>query len=528
MAGGTNSKISKQNKQVKSQFKYDRQFRDYQIKENQARFDKAVLDRELQQASYDQQAKYKDKIKVQDYNYQKRLQEKQFNLDKKVYKQGLKDYRTQTELNSMSGALARESAKRAKEEALISKNFDLQDQRFDYKEDKRNLKFDRKDQQLNFRESKANIVQDKKLLANKDAFANETDRINQAEIVSKQKFATDDDVLNQEEITNEEFFVDDAYLEEDKKLDYTKDKLDKDITFLKNKAGWDVEAAQRTYEKAQVPNFNQRIDALIAREKAEGSARSAGREGRSAEREITSAIAEYGRTQAKLVDDLVFAKEDKDLTDTTISGTKTYQTELKGKDKDIVDADKEIALLTKDRKLDKLDINSRKLSLALTQNLAELGYSSERSTAQKTKTNADVLAETNKLNTKQKYLKKRNNLAGRRFDTKEKFLDKRNELNKSKIKTTFDSAKAQFKADKNKIKLDEYSANLAAQGQIPQRPKKPIPLPKPLATPRTQLAMPFAPSKTPRPVKGALGKTSVWNDVGDVANVGLQVAGLFL
>ena len=492
MAGGTNSKTKLANKQVKKQFKYDRQFRDYQIKENQEKFKKAKLDTKLSQANYNQQAKYKDNIKKQDYKYQSKLQKRQYDLDNQVYEQGLEDYDAQTELNSLSGALALESSQRAETEALISRNFNLKDQEYD------------------FNEKTANIGYDRELVGNSDAFADETDRINQAEIESKKTFATETEKLDQQEITEEKTFTTDAYKQEDRKLDYTNDKLDKDITFLEDKSGWDVEAAKRTYEKAQVPNFNQRIESLIKREKAEGAARSAGREGLSAEREITSAIAEYGRTQAKLVDSLVFAKEDKDLAEKSITGTKTYQTELKGKDKDINTADKALAWLTKNRKLSKLNINSSKLTKALAQNLKELGYDSERSTAQKTKTKADNLVQTNRLNTQEKY------------------LINRNELNKSKINTTYDSAKAQFEADKNKIALDEYSANLAAQGRIPAKPKTPIPLPEPIKTPRTTLAMPFAPSKPPKPVKGALGKTSVWNDVGDVANVGLQVAGLFL
>ena len=492
MAGGTNSKIKASNKQVKKQYQYDKEFRDYQTKENEARFEKAVLDRELQQASYDQQADYKDSIRLQEFDYNKDLQKRQFKLDKDVYKQSLVDYDNQTELNSMSGALALESSQRAKQEALISKTFDLKDQSYD------------------FQEAKKNIGYEKELLGNTKAFAKRTDQINQNQIVDKKAFARTDNRLDQKEIRKETTFTKDSYKQEKKKLNIANKKLNKAITFLGDKSGWDVEAAERTYDKAQVPNFNQRIDALITREKAEGTARSAGREGLSAEREATSAIAEYGRTQAKLVDELVFAKEDKDLAKTSIKGTKNYQTSLKRQDKKIVKADKKIALLTKDRKISKLNINSSKLTNALKQTISELNYSSKRSTAQKKKTLSDVSVQNKMLNTKMN------------------FLDKRNELNKSKIKTTYDSAKAQFKADKNKIKLDEYAANLAAQGQIPQRPKRPIPLPKPLATPRTQLAMPFAPSKAPKPVKGALGKTSVWNDVGDIANVGLQVAGLFL
>ena len=528
MSGGTNSKVKQNNKQVKKQYQYDKEFRNYQTKENEARFDKAVLDRDLQQASYDQQADYKDAIRLQEFDYNKDLQKRQFKLDKQVYKQSLEDYDAQTELNSMSGAVALESAQRAKQEALISKTFDLKDQSYDYKEASKNIGFDRRAQKLDFKEATANIGFDKDLQKSTRAFAKRTDQINQNQITDKKGFARKDNRLDQKEIRKEKTFTRKSYKQEDKKLDYTNDKLDKDITFLKDKSGWDLEAAKRTYEKAQVPNFNQRIDALIAREKAEGTARSAGREGLSAEREATSAIAEYGRTQAKLVDDLVFAKEDKELTDTTIAGTKTYQTGLKKKDKKILTADKEIAKLTKGRKLSKLNINSSKLTNALKSTLSELNYSSKRSTAQKKKTLEDVKININKLDSKEKFLGKRNKLAIDRLDTKEAFLDKRNELNRSKIKTTFDSAKAQFKADKDKIKLDQYSANLAAQGQIPARPRRPIPLPTPLATPRTQLAMPFAPSKAPKPVKGALGKTSVWNDVGDIANVGLQVAGLFL
>jgi hypothetical protein len=488
----TNNKTKAANKQVKAQFRYDRQFRDYQIKENDARFEKAELDTELQQANYDKQATYKDDIKKQEYKYDKKIQNRQYRLDKKSYKQSLEDYDKQTELNSLSGAIALEAAQRAEQEALISKNFGIQDIKNDQKRNTKNIKFD------------------KELVGNTKTYAKETDRINQAEIESKKTFANADDVFNQQEITEEKSFTKESFIEELDKLNFTNDKLNDDIDFLEDKSGWDVEAAQRTYDKAQVPNFNQRIDALIAREKAEGTARSAGREGLSAEREAMSAIAEYGRTQAKLVDDLVFAKEDKDLSKTSIKRTQTYQSRLKQIDKRIVQADKKITTLTKDRKLEKLDINSSKLTLALNQNLKELGFSSERSTAQKTKTLDDAKIQIKKLR------------------TKEKFDNLRFEDDKSKIKTTYDSAEAQLVADKDKIKLDEYAANMAAQGKIPAKPKKPIALPKPLKTPRTQLAMPFSPSSPPKPVKGAMGKTSVWNDIGDVANMGLQVASLFL
>ena len=72
------------------------------------------------------------------------------------------------------------------------------------------------------------------------------------------------------------------------------------------------------------------------------------------------------------------------------------------------------------------------------------------------------------------------------------------------------------------------AANIRAQGQIPARPKKPIPLPKPIATVRTKLPLPTAPVTAPRPIKGSIQQTSIWNDVGDAANLALSIGSLFL
>ncbi len=492
LGGVTNSKIEAQNKQVEKQDKYDRRMYDYANKTNDARYEKAKADRNLQQANLRRTARVKDQIAKQDFKYQSRLQQRQYNLDNQAYKQSLKDYDKQVELNSMSGAIALESARRVKNEALIKRRFDMQDQDF------------------TFQDQQSQLESEVGLLDSNRTFATESKNIATESIASKKKAAEDIAEKDKEENKEQQTFVTESGKKQQAKFSYAEDKLDADIKFLDSSAGWDTTAAKTAYEKQQVPNFNKRISAIIEREKAVGTARASGREGLSAERETSSALAEYGRSQAQLVDELVFAKKDKDLADSKITGTKTYQKGLKEKDKQINTASKEIDSLTTSRQLSKLKIEDSKLDLALAETVAQLGFDQRKVDSSFRKSERDYA------------------ISSKRLDDKNKLSIKRNELAKDKIRTSFDSAKLQFQADKNKIKLDEYAANRRAQGQIQQRPKKPVPLPVPFKTPVSRLPMPDAPMRPPKPIKGALGKTSIWNDVGDVANVGLQVAGLFL
>ena len=263
---------------------------------------------------------------------------------------------------------------------------------------------------------------------------------------------------------------------------------------------------------------------MIEREQAEGKARASGREGLSAERQRTDALATYGRSQAELVENLVFAKDERTYALGKGKLTKDYQKTLKGKDKDLIDKDKNLEVLSRDRELGKLDISSSKITNALNETLAQIGFDKDRVQSALRKSTREYKIGSGRISTKRKFLNKRLKLNTRRRE----LVDERNDLSKREIRTTYDSARAQFKADKNKIKMDEFAANLAAQGRILPRPKKPVDLPKPLATPKTLLPMPQRPFKAPKPVKGALGKTSIWNDVGDVANIGLSIAGLFI
>ena len=110
MSGSTNNKIKDNNKQVKKQYESDKAFWKYQNYENERKYNDAVQRTELNQANADAQAKFKDAINTQQYEYQEDIRRYQFKNERQAYKRSLKDYDNQVELNSMSGALAEEAA----------------------------------------------------------------------------------------------------------------------------------------------------------------------------------------------------------------------------------------------------------------------------------------------------------------------------------------------------------------------------------------------------------------------------------
>lgn len=491
MSGGTNKKISKNNKQVEKQYKYDKEFHKFQESTNKANYDKAVADTVLQQSQADKRRELQERIKTQQFNYQSRIQKQQYNVDKEAYKQSLKDYDKQTELNSRSGAIAKEAAERTKAEALIKRNFDLEGQ------------------DLNYNEAKDTIGHDRTAARDAFTYAKESQATDKKSIDSKIQFTSDQAKLDKKEIKKQKKYLGEASTARIAKLDFQKDKLNKDISYLDKSNKIDVKSINLVYDKKQSANFNSRIASLIKLEQEEGEARAAGREGLSADRARTNALADYGRSQAQLVEGLVFASDEKKYALRKGNLTKKYQTRLKLKDKKILEEDKGLEILTKDRQISKLNISKSKINNALEETVAQLGFDKDR------------------VKSKFDKAKREKTLAIDRLKDKQFYLDERNSLAKRQIKTTYDSAKAQFTADKNKIKLDEYAANLSAHGKVLHKPKRPVDIPVPYKTLKTRLPVPQQPFKAPKPIKGALGKTSIWNDVGDAANVALSIASFF-
>jgi len=454
MSGSTNSKIKNQNKQVKKQHKYDKEYWKYQNYDNERKYNDAKLRTELRQAQADNQAQYRDEINLQQYGYQNALNNLQFDNERRAYQQSLKDYDSQVELNSMSGALAQEAADRKLDEQLISRNFDLKDLEIGYKKDVNQKNFDIGKLKRDVKFAKKQLALDK----DKGEFK-----------YIKQQAARD---LAQNSLRNAQ--------------------LNNDIKFLGTKANFDLARADLAFSEAKTQNYEQRIESLVESKREVGSIRAAGREGASAEATVDSALAEYGREQSSLVRDLVFSKKKTSLDKGEIKATRNSQIKGKQLDKKLNSVERKKIQGKRDRDLFVKKLQNNKLDLAFNQ------------------LKANALSETQKI-------KKDFGLKTQEF-----------KQSKKKVNTSFTSAKLQYKADTKKIRLDQYASNLAAQGKVLLKPKAPPKLPVPIKTPRVKLPMPLKPITPPEPIKGALGKTSIWNDIGDGLNVGLSIAGLFI
>jgi len=99
--------------------------------------------------------------------------------------------------------------------------------------------------------------------------------------------------------------------------------------------------------------------------------------------------------------------------------------------------------------------------------------------------------------------------------------------NKAVFEANEASANKAFTQSKNQLKLDKYSANLQAKGNLSLPPQLPTPLPVPREIPNTNFIKPSEPLKPPKPIKGALGKTSVWNNISDGINIAASVVPFF-
>ena len=454
MSGSTNSKIKDQNKQVEKQYDYDKDVYNYTNYVNEKKYENAVLNTQLKQADLDALSKYKNQTNKQNYLFNKELQAYQFDNEKKAYKQALKDYDKQVEFNSMAGALAQSAEDTKLDEALIAKNFAL---------DEQDLLLD---------QAKSDKNKGIKALENKVSFAEE-------------QLALDTDKYDKK-------YVKKKYNKDIEKLEAQATQLENDLTYLSDTETLEIAKIDQVFQKAKTTNFQNRIESLVKMKQAIGSARASGREGNSAVASVDSILAKYGREQSALVDSLVFATTDQDQSTQGVELNIGNQTEQKELAQALNTFEQEAAEQKKDFDLKGINLKNSKLELAF-----------------------DELKEKADLDTKK--LKAD-------FGFKKEGIQQ----SKDKINTSFDSAKQAYKQSSQQIELEEYGANLAAKGKIPQKPTPPPALPKPYKLPKTNLPMPMEPIPGPKPIKGALGKTSIWNDVGDGLNVALQIGSLFI
>lgn len=554
MSGGTNSKIKQQNKQIEKQYEYDKDVYDYNRKEDQRKYEDAVAKTQLNQINQDNQAAYRDAINLQAYEYDTDIQQYQFDLQNQAYERALDDYDSQVELNSMAGALAQEGLDRKLDEALISKNFQLGDLELGYQKDQSDAAFaiDKNIRDVEFAEQKLALDKDPSGFQfiqdqaqrdlDKSLLSDQKIDLNSASIAANAQNQIDQSLLRDQQ-TNLDIGLIGRQADRDLATNAAqRKKIQNQIGTALDQAGFNQEKINLKFSREKTDNYNQRIQSLVQNKRNVGSVRAAGRSGVSAQASVNSALAEYGRNQANFVDSMVFSKKDRDIatrenmtmTNRTIAGLRQDQTINRIQAGSIRDkASTDIASKGID-----LSISARGRANTTTQkNISLAGNQVDKALNEVNR--EDIVGKRDRDLFLKELQNNKLDLAFTQFATDkladtEKikkdlgFKDEEYANNIAKIETTFDSAQLQYEADTAKNQLDEYAANLAAQGKVPNKPIAPPPIPVPIETPRTILPLPLAPTKPPEPIKGVLGKTSIWNDIGDAANVGLQIAGLFI
>tara|TARA_R100001463_G_scaffold124735_3_gene181928 strand:- start:1557 stop:4082 length:2526 start_codon:yes stop_codon:yes gene_type:complete len=460
--------------------------------------------------------------------------------------------------------------------------------------------------------------------------------------------------------------------------------LEKDKAYQNDSSALKNRANQLTYAQAQSKNLNDRLDQLVARNRALGQRRALGQEGKSAQRSNQSILAEYGRNQAQLVNNLVFAAESRDIT--TLEIQQTAANAIDKINASISQNKNEVDLLisNRDSALNKsilqrqanenavLDV-SRKSARSIRKSKADLGFNVESSmlNQKSLKTNIKTLKRnqgkalsdaenligqsnfkiastdadiSSQGLTKQKAIKDANNtikkaqtsikdadadirkiqesikrtnqqvtfktqssdlrvlanniskntaknllsnsaqqtinaitgldialadantdIANKRIqvaaqvgldqgvysnsqlrnentllDASSKFV---NDMTRINADSTFNEregaiATRKFDASEESLRrenesrierlgMDKTAADIASDSRVGVTPKAPVDLPPVRELPQQLLPIPRKPRNPPEPIKGAMGRTSAWNDVGDAINVGLTIASLF-
>lgn len=587
------------NKMVRKQFQYDKDLWKFQNRANEQRYEDALTVRDRNIDNNRAAIDYRNQTALQNWQYQQDLQRQEYRVQKKAYQQSLRDYDTQTEYNSMAAAVAREAENRKLEEALIQKNFSLGDAnigmaRARSERNFQNAEFGRQRQtakaqtrlEKQSNELSKQFARDSTKYQN-EAARNQFDELRQDVNLQKESINADrafikEDTKAQKVISrlNRTHRKEDTTLQQEiskfqreelgadigKQIGSLNEKnkqLNRDIFLTGMNKTWDGQDIDTKYDRTQAENMHSRMTAMAEKTRALGIARAAGREGATAESTQQSILAEYARSQAQLVDSLVFSGREQDTASARNIGTKAHKARSLVSQNTLNNVEK-LRLRSKEKYFNKISgVGDQRLDKSRDLFVQTSLEQDKRLDLSKTRDLTKTRIQKSRLDVKKEFARKRrdnqinqNNLK-RDFDidklnnanskldlalanTQQQITNNANRvwnefgfkkseynLSKDKISATYDSAKqAKFAADSS-IALDEYAANIAAQSKVMSRPKYPKALPVPLATPKTLYPKPTAPEKPPKPIKGSISKPSVWDTVGQVANVGLTIAGLF-
>ena len=469
----------------------------------------------------------------------------------------------------MAAKMSLDSEKRVRDEGIIANKFAKRDDRRSFRQTRADLRYQDASQVLkrntarvdkDLKENQIDIRQG----AQDRIFSQEERKFERADETLAGSIATEESVQEQrsgirdqqqgvldrklEEITGETQLTADMDEQDAAIYNQELDDIAAQRQQIQDQADFKLGDIDRTYTKAKSENLTDRMEQFAESMRARGSIAAMGRRGQTADAQEQSALASYGRSQAKMVDSMVFASQDKASARAATESQEAFELAKNAGTRVKTVAGRRQQELTRDFKTASLERDAADTRSQKATTDAEFAISSAKSAEkiaglQTERFNNARNQDINFFNKRQQDLLNDNqksqleaaldateaevDLARQNISNRMGFNQEEWEVNKKKFKANQTSVRKAYQSSKQKIKLDQYSANLAARANVLPKPIKPPALPVPKQIPYTKFMEPMAPQKPPEPIKGALGKTSVWNDVGDVFNTGLKIASIF-
>lgn len=486
---------------VEKQHEQDMKMYNFQNQQNLDKYKEALKIQEIDKANAEAARAIKNQTAKDNWKYQMDLKREEYRNDRSAYKQGLKDYDKQVEFNSAAAAVSNEAENRKLEEAIINSNFEKNDAKLDMSQKANQTRFQRTE------------LQRQKRLATAE------DNLNRGE--TNLKFEnTQEGLREQRAYERQSNRALNAYIKEDAKLDtdYTTEKAGYDVDYAKETAEADLKYTETKFaddsKRLQADNFYDRIKQMTEKFKAQGEARAAGLEGNTGARREQSVLAEYGRAQAQLVDNLVMGKKelarDKDYRKAQLERDRDYKVDTTELTRDYQNTK------TNTKKDFEVGKNNRDFRLKKSQLNRELSQNKDLNKIANTRLDVALASTKEQIRIQSQQLKSDLGYDRQRF-----------KYSKDKIAASVDSAKKAKEAADNKIALDEYAANLAAHSKVPSKPKYPVALPVPLEIPEAVYPVPTKPQKGPEPIEGTYQTPNTWDYINQGANLGMSILSVF-
>ena len=476
MSGGTNSNIRRQNTQIRRQYRYDRRLRRHTIDTNQDRYDVALQRTANARTQEREMRAYREQTADRAHHYQTSIQDQRTQAAQEAYDKSERTFQDQRQIYRESAAITRNSEVRRLEEAVIEAGFDREELNIGHLENTATATFDRRANTERLAAARGMNTIEK---AGVDLERDKT-RAKNAQDIARINALQDHQVRNN-----------------------TTDiaKLNRDKTRIDKNRGWGLQSNTLQYNEAAAKNLAETIDNRAELIRTKGAMLARGVEGNTATALGQSALAEYGRKQSAQALSLIFAGQKKTIGESKLTDTAT---------------------------LDRADVDT-KLALRRSLHTKETSVNA----ANKRKVEADSLYATriasnkgSKLDRALRTTQEQISLSNARIASRTTVQGERHRIGGRQIDASTRSARREYTASINRLNVDHRNRNLQALGRRMIRPITPPPIPQPLRLPQTVFVDPSRPRRPPPAVRGAMGRTSVWNTVGDGLGVLASVASI--